>query len=80
MEDRFLLREPELLYARMAELRDRWDLVGEINWLGWRIWQLRSFVYVRKQSPFRSTLVSALDGIVDVGPAEIDLTHPPDYP
>lgn len=80
IEARFRASEPVRLYARMVELRDRWDLVGEIGWPGWRYWKLRSFVYVRKQSPFRETLVSALAGIVDVEPAEIDLAHPPDYP
>ncbi len=71
--DRFLLKDPALLYRRMVELRDRWVWVGETGWPGWKAFELRSFVYVRKASPHRATLVSALDRLVDAPPGAIDL-------
>ncbi len=71
--DRVFLREPDLLYHRMVELRDNWYWVGEIEWPGGPAWGLKSFVYVRKDSPYTEKLTSALKQIVTTQPAHITL-------
>ncbi len=71
--DRVFLKDPILLHQRMAELRDHWAWVGEIEWPGRPAWGLKSFVYVRKDSPYREKLISALKQLVATEPAHITL-------
>jgi len=73
VSDRIFLQDPELLYFRMKELRDRWYWVGEVPWAGWQMWRLKSFVYVRKDSPSFDVLVSSLKRIVAIEPDRVDL-------
>jgi hypothetical protein len=75
IEDRIFARTAPLLHQRMLELRKNWVLVGEVNWPGWRIWKLKSFIYVRKESPHAEALVESLQSIVSIAPAQIDLDN-----
>lgn len=79
IEDRIFLQEPTLLHARMRELRDHWDWVGEIEWTGWQALGVRSFVYVRKGSPYAAVLRAELQKIIDRTPDRINLDDQPDY-
>jgi hypothetical protein len=73
IEPRTFVQDPQLLHTRMRELRDNWELVGEVDWPGWRLWRLKSFVYVRRGSPHARALIARLKNIVAVEPHEIDL-------
>jgi arabinofuranosyltransferase len=73
---RVFAQDPELLSLRMRELRDNWRLIGEISWPGQQVWGLRSFVYVWNESPYLSVLAPALEAIVDIQPADIELDIP----
>jgi hypothetical protein len=73
IEPRMFVQDPRLLHARMRELRDNWDLVGELDWPGWGLWRLKSFVYVRRDSPNAAVLMAKLKGIVAVDPQHVDL-------
>jgi arabinofuranosyltransferase len=73
IESRIFEQEPALLHARMRELRDGWILVGEIKWAGWDAWRLKSFVYVRRDSPYAEQLNSKLKSIVALAPNQINL-------
>lgn len=72
IESRIFVQDPDLLHARMRELRNNWELVGEINWPGWKSWRLKSFVYIRRTSPSRAGLRDKLSKIVDWPPGQID--------
>lgn len=72
------LKEPEILHFRMRELRDNWHLLGETESPNWKWLGLKSFVYVRKDSPHFERLASSLRPIVSVEPDEIDLDRPPE--
>jgi hypothetical protein len=64
VDDRIMLkRRPDLLYARMCILRDRWVWVGELEWPGTE-WGWKRFAYVRRDSPHRRILTLALERIV----------------
>jgi hypothetical protein len=73
VEDRIFVQEPGLLYARMTELRDHWQWIGEVDWAGWQIWHLKAFIYVKKESPHLETLSAALKKTVARTPQQIDL-------
>lgn len=70
---RMFVQEPAFLYSRMKELRDNWYWVGEVEWPGRQVWKLKSFVYVRKDSPYFDVLVSSLEDIVARPPNQITL-------
>jgi hypothetical protein len=55
-------------------LRDNWLWLGEIEWPGWQASRLKSFVYVRKDTPYLDRLVPALQKIVVREPAQVELT------
>jgi arabinofuranosyltransferase len=76
IETRIFLLDPELLHERMSELAKRWIWVGEIEWPGYQLWGVRSFVYVRRDSAVRQPLLSALRKIVIRTPDQIDLDQP----
>jgi len=73
VEARIMVQDPELLHARMRELRDHWILVGESDFPGWRAWRLKHFVYVRRDSQFVSLLISKLNELITVKPDAIEL-------
>ena len=75
IEPRMFIQDPQLLHSRMRELRDEWNLVGELDWPGWELWKLKSFVYVRRSSPHAAELMAKLKGIVAVEPQDIDLNN-----
>ncbi len=64
IHNRVFARGPRALHYRMRELRDGYYCVGEIEWPGWELWRLKSFAYVRKDSPYFDRLVRALREIV----------------
>jgi len=71
--ERMFVKDPALLYQRMKELRDNWYLVGEIEWPGWSAWRLKTFAYVRSDSPYSDELVRELEKIVVYSPSEITI-------
>lgn len=71
--NRMYVQEPGLLHGRMRELRDNWIWVGEMDWPGQQVWQLKAFLYVRKASPHVDILLPALQGITDIPPGQVDL-------
>lgn len=77
IENRTFLMRPALWHTRMRELRDNWIWLGEINWPGWRISGLKSFVYVRRNSPHFDILASALKQLVVAEPERVDLNRTP---
>lgn len=77
IENRTFFTRPELWHTRMRELRDNWVWLGEINWPGWRISGLKSFAYVRRNSPHFDTLTPALKRLVVVKPERVDLNRKP---
>lgn len=74
IEDRIFVQQPELLSRRMKELRDHWYWLGELDWPGWRMWEIKSFVYVRKDSPYAEILRAKLQRIITIPPERVDLT------
>jgi hypothetical protein len=74
IENRTFLTDPKVWYKRMCELRDNWLWLGEIEWPGWQASRLKSFVYVRKDTPYLDRLVPALQKIVVREPAQVELT------
>jgi arabinofuranosyltransferase len=75
VESRIFIQDAKLLHSRMRELRDNWDLVGEMEWAGWTAWKIKSFVYVKRNSPYAPQLISELSRIVKVAPAQINLNN-----
>jgi len=75
IEPRMFVQDPQLLHSRMRELRDNWNLVGELDWPGWELWKLKSFVYVRRGSPHAAELMAKLNDIVALEPQDIDLDN-----
>ncbi|HMJ07628.1 MAG TPA: hypothetical protein VK468_01400 [Pyrinomonadaceae bacterium] len=73
VESRIFVQDPDLLRYRMMELRDDWYFLGEMDWPGWHAWKLKSFIYVRKDSPYAQQLITSLQNIVIHTPAEVDL-------
>jgi hypothetical protein len=73
VESRIFVQDPDLLRYRMMELRDDWYFLGEMDWPGWHAWKLKSFIYVRKDSPYAQQLITNLQEIVIHTPAEVDL-------
>ncbi len=73
IESRIFLQNPESLHARMRELRDRWILVGELDFPGWQAWRLKSFAYVRRASPNREIITASLQKIIKTAPEQINL-------
>lgn len=73
IESRVFVQDPQLLHSRMRELRDNWYLVGEMNWDGWEAWKIKSFIYVKRNSPSAPKLVSSLEKIVKNKPEQINL-------
>lgn len=71
IESRIILQDPTLLAARMRRLRDDWSLIGELDYPDSN--GLRSFLYVRRDSPFADRLTSSLRSIVKNTPDQIDL-------
>lgn len=71
IEDRIFVQDPALLHARMRELRDRWIWVGEVEWAGFDAWGLKSFLYVRKDSPYVQVLQTTLSKIVARKPEQV---------
>lgn len=69
--------EPDVLHRRMRELRDNWVWLGDVDWGGWQVLRLRSFIYVRKDSPHRDALISNLKPIISLEPHDIDLNDRP---
>ena len=77
IESRIFVQEPELLHARMRELRDRWYWIGEVEWPGWRLWHLKSFIYVRRDSKNAARLIEHLGGVVKLEPDKVRLDDIP---
>ena len=75
IEDRIFVQDPLLLHSRMRELRDNWYFVGELEWPGWKIWNLKSFIYVRKSSLHSNVLLSELKKIISIEPDMVDLNN-----
>lgn len=75
VESRIFVQDPQILHSRMRELRDNWHLVGELNWAGWDMWKLKSFVYVRRNSPHSQKLITELNKITEIKPQQIDLNN-----
>lgn len=75
VESRVFVQDAQLLHARMRELRDHWIFVGEIKWAGWNDWKLKSFVYVRRDSPNAEPLISKLEDIIELEPSQINLNN-----
>jgi hypothetical protein len=73
VESRIFLQDPQLLHARMRELRDNWYLLGETSSPAWKAWKLKSFVYVRRNSLNAELLISKLGSLIDRQPAQINL-------
>lgn len=73
IEPRVFIQDPQLLHSRMRELRDNWHLVGEISWFGRDWWQLKSFVYVRRDSPHKQKLIRELKKIIELEPHQVKL-------
>jgi hypothetical protein len=71
IEDRIFVQDEALLHARMRELRDHWIWLGEMEWPGWRLWRLKSFVYVRKTA--NPLLAGRLRVLVIRGPEAVRL-------
>jgi hypothetical protein len=66
----------EFLHRRMRRLRDEWVWLGEdYSETLWAHLRIRLFVYVRRDSPFRDRLITALRPIADVPPEAVDLKH-----
>lgn len=74
---RVFVQDPEILHSRMRELRDRWYLLGEIESPLWSYMRLKTFAYVRKNSPHFGVLVERFRTIVVRAPDEIDFALPP---
>jgi hypothetical protein len=74
--DRILLADRDALHQRMRELRDRWIWLGELEWPGWELWRLKSFVYVRRDSPHLPRLLPPLRRIVVRAEHEVRLDGP----
>lgn len=74
VESRIFVQDPQLLHSRMRELRDNWFWLGEINSPGWNAWKLKSFVYVRRNSPNAELLISKLNTLIDIEPSQINLS------
>jgi hypothetical protein len=73
IESRIFVQDPQLLHSRMRELRDNWYLVGEMDWDGWDAWKIKSFIYVKRNSPFATQLISSLNTIIKNKPEQINL-------
>ncbi len=73
VESRIFVQDPKLLHARMRHLRDDWELVGEMDWPGWKAWKLKSFVYVRRGSPYLRILLPKFQRLIRYTPDQIDL-------
>lgn len=73
IESRIFVQDAALLHTRMRHLRDRWYLIGELDFPGWQAWHLKSFVYVRRGSPHAAVLISKLSEIVKFRPEQINL-------
>ncbi len=71
VSSRVFVQDRGLLHARMRELRDHWDWVGELEWPGWQ--PLKSFLYVRKSSPHAALLRDQLVRIIATTPERVDL-------
>jgi hypothetical protein len=71
--ERISPQDPDVLYFRMKTLRDEWYWLGEVQWPGWRLWREKSFIYVRKDSPYFDVLVSSLQKIITVESKKVDL-------
>ena len=68
----------QLLHRRIRELRDHWVWLGETVSEGlWRTLRIRSFVYVRQDSPHAEVLIANLRRIIDVPSSHVDLEHLP---
>ena len=75
VESRIYPQDPETLHSRMRELRDNWQFMGEVGSPDWKSWKLKSFLYVRKDSPNASLLISKLEPLVTFQPEQVDLEN-----
>ena len=73
VESRIYLKDPEALHSRMRELRDNWQFMGEMDWPGRKAWKLKSFLYVRKDSPNASLLISKLEPLISIPADRVEL-------
>lgn len=73
VESRIFVQDPDLLHERMRRLRDDWELIGELDWPGWKAWNLKSFVYVRRNSPYEGLIISRIKPLVRFAPEQVDL-------
>ncbi len=73
VESRIFVQDPDLLHERMRRLRDDWDLLGELEWPGWKAWKLKSFIYVRRNSPYEGLVISRIKPLVRYAPEQVDL-------
>lgn len=74
IESRIFVQDADLLHARMRRLRDDWILIGELDFPGWQAWQLKSFAYVRRDSPNAAPLAEKLRKIIKHKPEQIVLS------
>jgi arabinofuranosyltransferase len=73
VESRVFIQDPQMLHQRMRELRDNWYLLGETQSPMWKAWKLKSFIYVRRNSPNAQLLISKLKSIIELEPSQINL-------
>ena len=75
VEARIYPKDPVVLHARMRELRDNWHFVGEVEWPAWKSEKLKSFLYVRNDSPNASLLISRLEPLIKVHSDQVDFDN-----
>jgi hypothetical protein len=67
----------EILHSRMRELRDRWQLLGEVPYPVPVPPEFTTFAYVRTDSPHYEKLAAALEPIIGRKPHQIDFLASP---
>lgn len=72
---RVFLKDPEPLHVRMRELRDNWTMVGELDVPGRREMRLRTYAYVRNDSPYFDKIYPELRKIVFIEAEDVDLNY-----
>ncbi|REJ76256.1 MAG: hypothetical protein DWQ47_11625 [Acidobacteria bacterium] len=66
----------EIIHMRMRELRDNWEMLGEFPHPAPQPSEYTTFVYVRKESPYKKRLTTALTTLVTNEPEDIDYGIP----
>jgi hypothetical protein len=75
IESRIFVQDPQLLHSRLRELRDNWYFLGETQSPNWDNGDLKSFIYVRRDSPNAQLLITKLKNIIDVQPKDLNLNN-----